>query len=208
MFVWSVCLLLNCLVLPREEPAPPQAVESPTIPFGGTDFKQYYTASRFILEGHNPYDYEQAEVFQRTLGHHGPGQLPYGPPTSILPFIFMGWFDFLTAIQIQSVLNASLLVISCFLWGLMLFPKQPLMPIISCVTAVVWLPSITHSGLGQVTTWTLFGFTLWCILMQKNKPGLAGCGLALSIIKPHLAFGLVAYVFIMGWRQKQWKMLL
>lgn len=208
MIAWSVCLILNCLVLPMDDPASAKAQESTKIPFGGTDFKQYYTASRLIVEGLSPYNIHRAEVLQRALGNQGPAQLPYGPPTTLLPFIPMGWFDFTTSIQIQFVLNVSLLVISCFLWGGMLFPRQALMPVISCVVAVLWLPSMSLCGMGQVTTWTLFGFTLWCALMLKNKPGLAGCGLALSIIKPHLAFGLVIYAFVLGLRQRQWKMLL
>ena len=90
MIVWSVCLMLNCLLLPIEGPTPPQTADSPSIPFGGSDFKQYYTTSRLLLEGHNPYDYQRAGELQRVLGNKGDIQVPYGPPTSLLPFIPMG----------------------------------------------------------------------------------------------------------------------
>lgn len=177
------------------------------IPFGGTDFKQYYTTSRLLLEGKNPYDYELAGVIQRGLGETGDIQVPYGPPTCLLPFIPMGWFDFLTAIQIQFVLNVGMLVICCFLWGKMLFPTQPMMPLFSCIAVVAWIPCLSLFGMGHVTSWTLFGFTLWAFCMQQKRPALAGCLLALSIIKPHLAFGPVIYACVVGLRQKQWSML-
>ncbi|HQR06185.1 MAG TPA: glycosyltransferase family 87 protein [Gemmatales bacterium] len=208
MNAWLLGLLLSCFLLPMESPAQVPVAQEAGIPFGGTDFKQYYTTSRLLLEGHNPYDYEWAGVIQRALGEKGDVQVPYGPPTSLLPFIPMGWVDFLTAIQIQFVLNVSMLVLCCFLWGAMLFPKQPIMPLISTVAVVAWIPCLSLFGMGHVTAWTLLGFTLWCFLMQKQKPGLAGCSLALSIIKPHLAFGLVIYACVVGLRQRQWKMLL
>lgn len=190
-----------------EAPSKEQAAKTSTIPFGGTDFKQYYTTSKLILEGHNPYDYERAGVIQRALGETGDIQVPYGPPTSLLPFIPMGWVDFLTAIQIQFVLNISMLVVCCFLWGKMLFPTQPMMPLISCAAVVAWIPCLSLFGMGHVTSWTLLGFTLWAFCMQQKRPALAGCLLALSIIKPHLALGPVLYACVVGLRQKQWKML-
>lgn len=208
MNVWSFFVLLSCLLLPVDGPVQPPVAQEGGIPFGGTDFKQYYTTSRLILEGYNPYDYERAGVIQRALGEKGDIQVPYGPPTSLLPFIPIGWVDFVTAIQIQFVLNVSMLVVCCFLWGAMLFSKQPMMPLFSTIAVVAWIPCLSLFGMGHVTSWTLFGFTLWCFLMQKQKPGLAGAALALSIIKPHLAFGLVVYACVVGLRQRQWKMLL
>lgn len=208
MMAWLFGLMLTCLMVPLDGQTPTQVATPTGIPFGGTDFKQYYTTSRLILNGHNPYDYDRAGVIQRALGEEGDIQVPYGPPTSLLPFIPMGWVDFLTAIQIQFVLNVSMLVVCCFLWGTMLFPQQPMMPLISTVAVVAWIPCMSLFGMGHVTSWTLLGFTLWCFFMQKQKPGLAGCCLALSIIKPHLAFGLVIYACVVGLRQRQWKMLL
>lgn len=208
MNIWSLVVLLSCLLIPVDGIAQAPVVQEGGIPFGGTDFKQYYTTSRLILEGHNPYDYERAGVIQRALGEKGDTQVPYGPPTSLLPFIPMGWVDFLTAIQIQFVLNVSMLVICCFLWGAMLFPKKPMMPLISTIAVVAWIPCLSLFGMGHVTSWTLLGFTLWCFLMQKQQPAWAGAALALSIIKPHLALGLVIYACVVGLRQRQWKMLL
>lgn len=191
---------------PVDEPA--ARPNEPTIPFGGTDFKQYYTTSRLILEGHNPYDYTQAGLIQRALGEKGEIQVPYGPPTSLFPFIPMGWLDFLTAIQVQFVVNVSMIVVSCFLWGKMLFPDKPLMPLISTVAVVAWIPCLSLFGMGHVTSWTLFGFTLWCFLMQQQRPFGAGCALAMSIIKPHLAFGLVIYALAVGLWKRQRGMLM
>lgn len=204
MLAYFACLLF-CLCFPLDEKNPSVSPEA-TIPFGGTDFKQYYTTSRLILEGSNPYDYGKAGKIQRELGEKGATQVPYGPPTSLLPFIPMGWVDFLTAIQIQFGLNVGMLVISCFLWGKMLFPQSNTMPLISCAAVIAWIPCLSLFGMGHVTSWTLLGFTLWCFFQTRDKPWLAGICLSLSIIKPHLAFGLVVYACIVGIRHRQWKM--
>ncbi|MBL8824528.1 MAG: DUF2029 domain-containing protein [Planctomycetia bacterium] len=198
--------LLVCWCLPADENATPTAQEV-TIPFGGTDFKQYYTTSRLILEGSNPYDYDKAGKIQRELGEKGATQVPYGPPTSLLPFIPLGWVDFLTAIQIQLGLNVGMLVISCFLWGKMLYPISNTMPLLSCIAVIAWIPCLSLFGMGHVTSWTLLGFTLWCFFQTQNKPWLAGICLALSIIKPHLAFGMVVFAGVYGIRNREWKML-
>ena len=77
--------MMNCTVMPMEWQAPAQTAQSTSIPFGGTDFKQYYTTSRLLLQGDNPYDYARAGIIQRALGERGDIQVPYGPPTSLLP---------------------------------------------------------------------------------------------------------------------------
>lgn len=208
MLIWSSLVILGSIFSPLLVDGPqPQSVKPP-IPFGGTDFKQYYTTSRLLLEGQNPYDHDKAWVIQKALGSRSEVQVPYGPPTSLLPFIPFGWLDFLTAIQVLMVLNIALMSISCFLWGAILFPSRPYMPLLCAVAPVIWLPCLSLIGLGQVTSLTLLGCSLWSFLMQKKHPILAGCSLALTIIKPHLALGTVIYAVVAGIRQKQWRMLL
>jgi hypothetical protein len=182
------------------------AAAKPEIPFGGTDFKQYYATSRLLQAGENPYDYAKVGEIQQGLGAEGEPQVPYGPPTSLLPFIPLGGLDFPTAVRIQLGLNIALLAASGCLWGAMLFPSQP-MKFIGAVCVFLWLPSLILLGMGHVTGWTLFGFTAWCALMRAERPTLAGAVLALSIIKPHLAFALVGYAMLSGLRRRQWRMI-
>lgn len=191
--------LLIALLLITDE------VQKPAIPFGGTDFKQYYATSRLILEGHNPYDHEKVGAIQRKLGHSGSPQVPYGPPTSLLPFIPLGWLDFSTAIEIHLILNLCLLFISCLLWDRLFLTN--IYPVGIAVMAI-WVPNWTLLGLGQVSAWLLFGYALWYWSMKKQHPMLAGIALILTIIKPHLGFGLVVYALVLGYRQKQWTMLI
>lgn len=190
-----VGLLVISLLQPNGEPS---------IPFGGADFKQYYTTSRLILDGENPYDYEKAGDLQRSLGNRGDTQVPYGPPTSLLPFIPLGWVSFQTAIQLQLVLNLTMLMVSCFIWGRYFLHQYALLAILM---VAFWIPNWTLLGIGQVTPWLLFGLTVWHWGMKQQRPILAGMALTCTIIKPHLAFGLVLYALIVGIRQKQWRMI-
>jgi hypothetical protein len=185
----------------------PRASLARDLPFGGTDFKQYYTTSKQILDGKNPYDYSDAERIQRQLGSEGEAQVPYGPPTSLLPFIPLGWLDYHDAVQVQLILNCLMMIFSAFLWGMMLYPRYTYAPFAAIAVVAAWLPCISLVGMGHVTSWTLFGFTLWCFAQNKQQPLAAGVVLALSIIKPHLAFGLVIFAGVYGLRHRQWKML-
>jgi len=105
------------------------------------------------------------------------------------------------------LLNIALLAASGGLWGMMLFPDRPVMRLIGAASFAAWVPSLVLLGMGHVTGWTLFGFTAWCALTRANRPGWAGAALALSIIKPHLAFALVGYALVYGLRQRQSRML-
>jgi len=176
-------------------------------PFGATDFKQYYTSSRLLLSGHNPYDFGLAETVQRQLGATDAVQVPYGPPTSLLPFLPLGLVDFGAAVRWQLFFNIAMLALSGFLWGKMLFPKQDRMPLIAATSVFLWIPTLFLLGMGHVATWTLLGFTLWNYFLIGDKPVLAGVLLALSIVKPHLALGLVVYAGAVGIREKRHRML-
>jgi hypothetical protein len=179
----------------------------PAIPFGGTDFKQYYATSQLLLRGENPYDADKVGEIQRALGAEGEPQVPYGPPTSLLPFIPLGNFDFATAVRLQLLMNVALLVASGGLWGMMLAPERRVMLLIGAASFVAWEPSLLMLGMGHVTGWTLFGFTAWCALMRRGQGTGAGAALALSIVKPHLAFALVGYAVVHGLRHRQRRML-
>jgi hypothetical protein len=179
-----------------------QEIENPppNIPFGGPDYKQYYASSKLILSGMNPYDHEAVWKIQKPLGAVEV-QVPYGPPTSLLPFILLGYLDFPTAIQVQLILNVCLLVLSGFFWGQLLFPAWRWSPLLAAFCVIAWLPDVLLCGIGQVTAWTLFGFSGWLLCWQQQKPGWAGFFLALCIIKPHLAIIPVLYAGVLGLRQ-------
>lgn len=174
------------------------------IPFGGTDFKQYFATSKLIIQGHNPYDYDKVGMIQHQLGYAGEPQVPYGPPTSLLFFIPLGWFDFQTAIQVNFALNLVMLIGSCYVWGKLFIPQHPL---VSIAMIAVWVPTWTLLGLGQVSSWLLFGFTMWFWAMKQQRPVLAGIALTCSIIKPHLAFGIALYALLNSFRNRHWRML-
>lgn len=178
------------------------------LPFGATDFKQYYTASRLLLAGHNPYDYGLAAALQQQLGAAGAVQVPYGPPTSLLPFVPFGLVEFGAAVHWQLILNIAMLALSGALWGTLLFPRLDRMPLIAAVSVFLWVPTLVLLGMGHVSTWPLLGFTLWNYLLARDRPVLAGAFLALSIVKPHLALGLVVYAGVIGIRDKRYRMLM
>lgn len=182
------------------------AGEKPKIPFGGADLKQYYASAKQVVEGRNPYDSAEVWRIQQALGAEEV-QVPYGPPSSLLPFIPLGWLDFPSAVQSFFIVNVILMVLCCFLWGKLLFPRSELMPLVAIVTVVAWMPSMSLFGLGQVTAFVLIGFTLWVLLMRQGYQVAAGAALALTIIKPHLAAGPLLYAGIVGLRHKHWRML-
>jgi len=199
-------LLAVGLFLPDLDTAP-RTPDRPPMPFGGPDFKQYYATSRLLVERRNPYNQKDVWEIQEPLGA-AESQVPYGPPTSLLPFILLGWLDFPTACQVFFVANIVMMVVSCFLWGRMLFPEREWLALAAVAAVILWTPNMSLFWLGQVTTFPLLGFTLWAALYRENRYVWAGVALALSIVKPHLAAGPVLYACLVGLRQRRFDMLL
>lgn len=189
------------------------ALESqPTIPWGGTDFIQYYATARLLEQGQNPYDLALSSEIQTHLGRDS-GLPTYGPPWCLLPAYLLGYLPFRQAVTVNLGINVTLLLICTLGWTNLLFPGKKWLLLLITVAVPIWLPIWLVFGLGQNSLWPLAGFTGWlCVTVHTSGESrtntrnqlLAGACLILLVVKPHLGLllGLFAAAFML--QQRQW----
>jgi hypothetical protein len=181
-----------------------------TIPWGGTDFVQYYATARLLQQGQNPYDLELSSQIQMQLGRDQ-GLPTYGPPWCLLPAYLLGHLPFSEAVAINLGINGLLLLICTLCWTNLLFPEKKWLLPLAVAAIPIWLPTVLVLGMGQNSLWPLAGFTCW-VWFTVRRPLfsqlLAGACLTLLVIKPHLGLlpGLFAGAFML--QHRQWRSIL
>lgn len=188
---------------PTTEPA-----ARPHLPWGGTDFVQYYVCGRLAREGRNPYDAEAARNLQRSLGRPPLPVATYAPPTTLLLFYPCCGFDFPTAIQANLAINVGLLAFCIIGWCRLLFPDQPGLILIGLTITPLWLPTLSVLGMGQNTLWVLAGATGWAWASVHGRTLLAGILLSAVFVKPHLGALILLFALIYAIRQRYWRTIL
>lgn len=166
-----------------------QGIMSSELP---VDFVQYWAVGRLVLVGENPYDpalqlREQRRVYpdQETalMMWNPPPALPLYAPWGLLaprPAALL-W----NGGQLLGILLASFLLVRIYAEGQ---PWWLFLPLSLGFAGTVWLLFY-----GQNTGWILLGLAGFLWGQQRNRPWLAGCFGALTVLKPHLllGFGLV-----------------
>jgi hypothetical protein len=176
-----------------------RGVLSPDLP---KDFVQYWAVGRLVLAGENPYD---PALQLREQRHVYPdwdiALMMWNPPPALPLYAPWGWLAarpaaFLwNAGQFLGILLASFLLVRIYAegqaWWLFL-------PMTIGFAGTVWLLLY-----GQNTGWILLGLAGFLWGQKRDRPGLAGCCGALTVLKPHLllGFGLV-WLADLGYRGK------
>jgi hypothetical protein len=163
------------------------------------DFIQYWAAGQELVHGANPYDWATSLEYERKAGFVG--DTPFvtrNPPVAFFLDLPFGFVNPRTGMVLWLLLLlASLMVSVRMLWILNGRPENRLhllsyvfAPVLACVMA------------GQVGILLLLGVTLF-LYFHASKPYLAGAGLLLCSIKPHLfvPFGIVLLVWSLSKRE-------
>jgi hypothetical protein len=175
------------------------------IPWGGSDFIQYYVTARLVHLGHDPYDLEAAGLIQRQLGREGAPLETYGPPPCLLPYLPLAPLSFPQAVGVNLVLSTALLLACARAWTRWLVASREPGLILCCLAAVpLWPPVVFVLGMGQNTVLVLAAFTAAVACLRRGRDFMAGACLALTTVKPHLAVGLVAFAAAWALRGRRW----
>jgi hypothetical protein len=186
-----------------------------TEPYPGfNDFMSRWEGARsFVIDGLNPYGDEaslniQEQIYGRPVVEgEDPGYFAY-------PFytIFMIWplvyMSYAWASAIWMVLLAVCVIVSLLLL-LDLFSWKPKIWLRALL--IYWSLIFYFAGrgliLGQVglVVYLLEMLTVWALI--RNKDELAGVALALSTVKPQMAFLFVPFLLIWGLRAGRWRFL-
>ena len=156
---------------------------------GGTDFPDFYSASRLLIAGHGHelYDAQVQRQFQsRYVGRVG--TLYIHPPFEALFYLAVAWLPLNSAYALWTVLNLAFLafiarklageVLPAWDWRLLL------------MASLTFVPALLNFLQGQDSVVLLLFVTLAFTALRSNRAFAAGCWLGLGLFKFHLVLPL------------------
>jgi hypothetical protein len=143
------------------------------------DFNSFWGAGRALLEGRNPYDYE---VIQEILYPRATANFNYPLYIAVL-IVPLGLFDLETAKNIWLTVSEVLLILSLYLL------RRPVRGstggmVFTTVACAAFVPTLIAFYDQQTSMFALLLLSVVYYGLQRERHGLAGAALALSLIKP------------------------
>ena len=174
---------------------------------GVTDFAAYWTASRQLLAGKNPYASAPVLAMERQLGFAGPLPLVMRNPPWALPFVLpFGLLSYSVAQPVWLLTELfAVLVSTQLLWRHYGHRGQPYWA--GWLATGLFLPVSVVLALGQMGPFILLGITGFLVCQQKGWDGFAGISMLLIALKPHLAFLLWIAVLLWAVCERRWRIL-
>ena len=183
----------------------------PSTPGGGgeRDLITYWSASRLLVTGENPYDPDalgriEAEL-RPEIAVNGPVTPAWNPPWLLLTLAPLTLFPFDLAIRIWIFLNIAFIVIALYLvWQMHDQASDRRGFILILGVGFLLANTITLLRLGQITSLILLSLVLVVWLIQKEMYYLAGGVLLMLTIKPHLTYLVLPIFLIHAILHRRW----
>ncbi len=178
---------------------------------GAQDFVRYWSASRLLISGGNPYDARSLLTLQKANSpklkfYDNDVVETWNPPWLLLVMAPLGILPFDLAVRLWIFLSIFLLVMALFLtWRMAMGSKyQSLFILVLCVDFLSG-NTLDMIKLGQISSLILISVILGVFLIQKEKDWLSGVILFFSTIKPHLVYLVLLVILIWSIRKRRWK---
>lgn len=168
------------------------------------DYQAYWTASRLLLEGRNPYDVDALLALQRGLGSdeelprvmwNAPFALPLILPCGLVAYSTsrLAWL----VVSLALVLAAVELLWRCY--------GQARDRVVALPAVASFLPLVTLIKQGQIGAWQVLGLGGFLACARAERWWLAGALLSLVAIKPHSVHLLWPALALWLARTREWR---
>jgi hypothetical protein len=171
-----------------------------------SDFIEYWTAARLLIQQGNPYSPAELLAAQRALGWmEDEALMMWNPPWTLSFLLAFGLLDYETS-QLAWFLSHVLIL---FLGGQVLWkssggsPSQTSYPVLSVLS---FAPAYFALLIGQIGPFVLLGLVGFLFGAKRKAWGLAGASLTLAAIKPHLVYLLWPALVLWTCREKNWRL--
>ena len=183
-----------------------------TVPgMGEGDFLAYWSASRLLAQGENPYDPDALATLQQAVRpqryqEQGAVLPAWNPPWLLILFLPISLLPFSIATGVWIACNGILGGMSAALaWGQVVRPFDARGYLFVLFAGLVFPSFLVTVAIGQVTVLVLIGMLSSIVLIQSRREWLAGAALLLCGIKPHLCFLFLAILGFWIIRNRRWK---
>lgn len=168
---------------------------------GVDDFVEYWGAGRLTLTGGNPYSPDELLVLQREVGwDEAMPLMMWNPPPALTLVMPFGLLPYSLARVLWFLISFALVVVAAdALW--LMYGGAPKKRIWSPILAITFTPTIFVLLIGQIGVWVMVGIVGFLFFARQERWGAAGALLALTLIKPHVAY-LVWGAVALWWLQK------
>lgn len=171
------------------------------------DFIEYWSASRLLLAGKNPYSTEGLSLLQRPYTGSETPLIMWNPPWALSLLLPFGLFGYSASRWLWLIFNLGLLLFSArWLWGRYVRWQGPLglASGATLVLAVTFLPGPVVLSLGQIGPVILAGIVGFLSLVRREQYFKAGAVTLLIALKPHLLF--LFWIVLLFWisRNRRW----
>lgn len=171
------------------------------------DFIEYWSASRLLLDGKNPYSIEELRVLQRPLTGSETPLIMWNPPWALSLLAPFGLMEYSTSRWLWLILNLGLVLFSArWLWSR--YVRWEGSPWIATggtfLLAITFLPGAVVLSLGQIGPVILAGIVGFLSLVQRKQYFWAGAVTLLIALKPHLLFLFWIVLLIWVMKTRRW----
>lgn len=181
--------------------------------WGENDFLRYWTASKILMKGGNPYDANELLQLQATIRPHLAEQVgvvqAWNPPWLMLLFSPLTLFNLSIATRLWIFTSTSLTILALYLlWEMVFEPSDRKGLILTLGAGFLYSNTMSMVYLGQISSLLLIGlvFFIWCL--DRKYYLWAGVGLLLLTIKPHITYLVLLVIFIWVIRQRRWRVII
>ena len=171
------------------------------------DFIEYWSASRLLLSGKNPYSTEELSLLQRPYTGSETPLIMWNPPWALSLFLPFGLLGYSPSRWLWLIFNLGLLLFSArWLWSRYVRWQDPawLASGVTLILAVTFLPGPVVLSLGQIGPLILAGIVGFLSLVRRQLHFKAGVVTLLIALKPHLLF--LYWIVLLFWivRTRRW----
>jgi len=178
---------------------------------GEADLVVYWSASRLLATGGNPFDQTMLQSLQRTTRPNlaaQPGRIwaAWNPPWLLVVMLPLGLLPFDWAARVWLLCSMGLILMaSIWTWRWSASSAHPRGLLIVLGATLAFGQTLSCLQIGQISSLLLVGLVvgLWCL--QAGHDHWAGIALLLTTIKPHITYFVLWLVLLWVIRRRRWK---
>lgn len=177
---------------------------------GTHDFIAYWSATRLILEGGNPYNWAALYEVEKGLGW--PEEHPWlvmNPPWLGIVLAPLGLLSFREAVFLWLLGNILVMALATyFLWQVFAVEANGRFLWAAMAAAFLFPQTLSAIFSGQVSPLVLLGISGTLFFIERKRGFWAGAMLVLTTVKPQLICLFLPAIFLWSVRQKRWEVMI